>query len=240
MNFFKTLNTAINQVIESSKKRFDFENISYLPRWLILLFDITICFAALLITEYIIFNVAGGSFDLFKIGKSDVAIVATNLFFFLILRTYAGLIRHSTFIDAVKFFLASSATFVSLLIINFCFKYLGYSQFTSIAKLVVYFSISFSFLFLFRVFVKQVYEILFVSTNGEVESVLIYGDGANAIAIANALKAERPMRYRVIGFVNSDQKNQSKQILGLPILSSKKKCYQCGNACFWCTIIDFS
>ncbi len=224
MSYFKAISVATKQVIESSKKRFNFENINYLPRWLILLFDIVICFVALFVTKYILATVAGAvnTLDFLYLNTSDYAIISTNIFFFLILRTYAGLIRHSTFIDAVKFFLASSATFIGLLVVNFAFVYFKKLAFTTPAKLVIYFSISFSFLFLFRVLVKQVYEAFFVSTNGAVENALIYGDGDNAIAVANALKAERPLRFRIVGFVNNNKKNVSKRILGLPILHTQK------------------
>ena len=224
MSYLKSIGAATIQVIEFSKIRFNFENINYLPRWLILLFDIVICFSALLITKYILFSVSGrsNSLDFLYFEFNDLMVILTNVLFFLILRTYAGLIRHSTFIDAVKFFLASSATFIVLLISNFTIIYFNNDQFISPAKLVIYFSISFSILFLFRILVKQVYEAFFIHTNGDVESALIYGDGDNAIAVANALKSERPLRFRIIGFVNNNKKNKSKQILGLPILHTKK------------------
>ena len=224
MNYLKRISTATAQVIELSKKRFNFENINYLPRWLILLFDIVICFVALFITKYILFSVSGksNSLDFLYLELSDLVILVTNILFFLVLRTYAGLIRHSTFIDAVKFFLASSATFIVLLISNFSLIYFKNIQFTTSAKLVIYFSVSFSILFLFRVLVKQLYEAFFNNSNAEVESALIYGDGDNAIAVANALKSERPLRFKIKGFVNNNQKNNTKQILGLPILHTKK------------------
>ncbi len=222
MSYFKTLNTTVQQVIESSKKRFNFTNLNYLPRWLILLFDTTICFIALFLTDFIVSNVSGSFFNIFSFNRYDAIIIAVNVFFFLVLRTYAGLIRHSTFIDAVKFFLASSATFISVLLLNYGLQYLIGKEITTLAKLVIYFSISFSLLFLFRVLVKQAYEAFFTGSSDLVETALIYGDGTNAIAIANALKSERPLRFKLVGFVNSDKRNQSKQILGLPILSSDR------------------
>ncbi|MDC3388823.1 polysaccharide biosynthesis protein, partial [Flavobacteriaceae bacterium] len=45
----------------------------------------------------------------------------------------------------------------------------------------------------------------------------------NAIAIANAIKSEYPSRFKPVGFVNNDEKNESKEILGLPIIHFKKK-----------------
>jgi len=222
MSFFKTIQLAVNQVFESSKKTFDFENIGYLPRWLIILFDITLCAIALLITSYIITNVLNKPNSFFEFGETEVLILGVNTLFFLFFRTYAGLIRHSSFIDAIKFFLASAGTFISLLILNYAFVLLKGEKLILISKLTIYFSISFSFLFLFRVLVKQVFEsYLRLTSNTGVTKALIYGSNTNAIAIANALKSEIPSRFKIIGFVNTS-KDESKRILGLPIYSLRK------------------
>ena len=43
--------------------------------------------------------------------------------------------------------------------------------------------------------------------------VLVYGTDENAIAIASALKSEKPNRYTVLGFIDKSVKNKSKQVL---------------------------
>ncbi|MFD0964594.1 polysaccharide biosynthesis protein [Pseudofulvibacter geojedonensis] len=223
MSFIKSINIALNQVFQSSRKRLDFQNLGYLPRWLILLFDIIICLGSIVITSFIVSNVSGVDLKYYLIDRNDILIVTVNVVFFILFRTYAGLIRHSSFIDAVKFFLASSGTFFTLLIANYISLFLNDEQLLTIPKLVIYFSVSFTFLFLFRVLVKQVYEVFMKHTNtNDVKKVLIYGSDSNAIAIANALKSELPARFRPVGFVQKNSKNQSKQILGLPIISLKK------------------
>lgn len=222
MSFFKTIQSAVKQVIESSKKNFDFENIGYLPRWLILLFDIVLCVVALVITSYIITNVLEKPDQTLEFGRVELLIITVNVVFFLFFRTYAGLIRHSSFVDAIRLFLASTGTFLLLLIINFTVLFLYNEKLIHISKLIIYFSLSFSFLFLFRVLVKQVFEFYFNYTNtAGVTKALIYGTNTNAIAIANALKSETPARFKIVGFVSS-RKDESKQVLGLPIYSLRK------------------
>jgi len=222
MSFLKTIELAVRQIFKSGKKNFDFENIGYLPRWLIILFDITLCAIALLVTSYIITNVLNKPNNYFEFGKNDILILGVNTLFFLFFRTYAGLIRHSSFIDAIKFFLASAGTFFLLLILNYVFVLLKGDRLIPIAKLVIYFSISFSLLFLFRVLVKQVFETYFKYTNASgVTRALIYGANTNAIAVANALKSEIPSRFKIVGFVSGNQ-DESKQILGLPIYYLRK------------------
>lgn len=221
---------ALKQVLKSSKKRIDFKNLGYLPRWLILCFDMFICCVALLITSLIVKNIVisdlntSTSETFLGLAPRAGLILITNLLFFIFFRTYAGLIRHSTFIDAIKFFLASLATLITLLVVNYSHLIINGDPLFMTPKLFIYFVMSFSFLLLFRVLVKQVFEAYFdYATKEERINVIIYGIDANAIAISNALKVERPVRYKLIGFIDKRGKNQSKEILGLPIIHYKRK-----------------
>lgn len=221
---------ALKQVLKSSKKRIDFKNLGYLPRWLILCFDMFICCVALLITSAIVNNISitdlntTASETFLGLAPRAGLILITNLLFFIFFRTYAGLIRHSTFIDAIKFFLASLATLITLLVVNYSHLIINGDPLFMTPKLFIYFVMSFSFLLLFRVLVKQVFEAYFdYATKEERINVMIYGIDTNAIAISNALKVERPVRYKLIGFIDKRGKNQSKEILGLPIIHYKRK-----------------
>ena len=52
---------------------------------------------------------------------------------------------------------------------------------------------------------------------------MVLGTDENAIAIASALKSEKPSRYSVLGFIDKEGKNKSKEILGLPIVHLHRK-----------------
>jgi FlaA1/EpsC-like NDP-sugar epimerase len=213
-----------DHVLESSRGRLKLENFGYLPRWIIFSIDIFICVVSLIITSFIVRKLSGFDLGTYLVHKTELTIVVVNILFFIILRTYAGLIRHSSFIDAMKFFLASAGTFLSLILIDYIFYLVHDENVFEFSKLVIYFSISFTILFLMRVFVKQIYE-NFVKgpKNIDVKRVLIYGVDSNAIAIANAIKSEYPSRFNPVGFINNDVKNESKEVLGLPIIHLKKK-----------------
>ncbi|AXG68986.1 UDP-N-acetyl-alpha-D-glucosamine C6 dehydratase [Kordia sp. SMS9] len=225
----RNIKDAIKQVLKSSKKRIDFKNIGYLPRWLILCFDMFICCVAVILTGVIVNNININDPNIspqsiFGFSAKDGLILITNLLFFIFFRTYAGLIRHSTFIDAIKFFLASLATLITLLVVNYSHVIFRGDTLLLIPKLFIYFAVSFSALLLFRVLVKQVFEAYFDhAAKDDQISVMIYGIDSNAIAISNALKVERPIRYKLIGFIDKKGKNQSKEILGLPIIHLKRK-----------------
>ncbi|MDX9789386.1 MAG: nucleoside-diphosphate sugar epimerase/dehydratase [Candidatus Kapabacteria bacterium] len=90
--------------------------------------------------------------------------------------------------------------------------------------IVINVTISFSLLFLYRVAVKQTFErYLNVSNNVLAEKALIFGSDANAIAVANALRAEIPKRFKLLGFINKEGHNNTKRILDLPILHVQRR-----------------
>ncbi|WP_375242071.1 polysaccharide biosynthesis protein [Lacinutrix sp.] len=222
---FRKLKQALFQVIESSRKKIDFKNINYLPRWAILCFDSTILLIALVITKIIIGNLQNSTLYISYLPTvQELIAVFVNIIFFIFFRTYAGLIRHSTFIDAVKFFLASAATLITTLGIHYLYFVITEVSIFLVPEILVYSIISFCGLFLFRILVKQVFEVYINLQHSEDQiNVLVFGTDENAIAIASALKSEKPSRYSVLGFIDKEGKNKSKEILGLPIVHLHRK-----------------
>ena len=219
---YKKFKQALSQVLESSKKRLDFKNINYLPRWVILGFDFFIVVVSLVTTKLIISRIKDQSFDI-TLSSTELVILFVNVVFFILYRTYAGLIRHSTFLDAVRFLVASISTLIVILVSYYVYYLYNATEIIFIPTLLIYLVLSFCGLFLFRVLVKQVFEVYLNYSNKENElRVLVYGTDENAIAIASALKSEKPNRYSVIGFIDKGERNKSKQILGLPIISIQR------------------
>ena len=219
---YKKFKQALSQVLESSKKRLDFKNINYLPRWVILGFDFFIVVVSLVTTKLIISRIKDQSFDI-TFSSIELVILFVNVVFFILYRTYAGLIRHSTFLDAVRFLVASISTLIVILVSYYVYYLYNATEIIFIPTLLIYSVVSFCGLFLFRVVVKQVFEVYLNYSNKDNElRVLVYGTDENAIAIASALKSEKPNRYSVVGFIDKEERNKSKQILGLPIISIQR------------------
>jgi len=202
---------------------FSFRNLGYLPRWLILLLDVFIVFVSGVIT-YLLFQ----GLKLNYIPKQDIFVgiliyLTINVFFFWIFRTYSGIIRHSSYIDALKLFFSQFSTFIVLLILNFIVVSLGNAKVFLTTGAFINAVLSFSLLFFYRIIVKQTFEKLFsdVSTSKKIVAI-IYGSDANATAVANALKAEVPGRFKLIGFIDKNNQNSTKRILNLPIFQIRK------------------
>jgi FlaA1/EpsC-like NDP-sugar epimerase len=147
-----------------------------------------------------------------------------NVFSFWLFRTYSGIIRHSSYIDAVKLLFSQVSILVFFLLFNLIYE-LNFGQ-KAYLNTALFVNTVFTFcgLFLYRVIVKRTFELYFsdISKNQLVRTI-IYGTDANAISVANALNFETPARFKVIGFVDHRNQNVSKRMLDLPILAQKKK-----------------
>ena len=215
----KSVIDALRHVLSSTEGKIDVRNIKYLPRWVVLGIDIYLIVQSITVTELLLRNSISGDgilSSLWGIGT----IIAVNTAFFFIYRTYAGLIRHSSYMDAFKIMLSSLSTFATLIFMNIGYELImGYSLFLTI-ELILYMSLSFTFLFLFRLVVKQFYtHYTYTGLEDSLSSVVILGADENAISIAGALQSENPRRFKIEGFIARGNFNNSIRILDKPVVN---------------------
>lgn len=206
----------------SKENRLDILNIRYLPRWAVLFIDTIIVLIALGITYFLLFDAGIPLFTtITKLQQLEVAI-GVNFIFLLIFKTYAGLIRHSSYMDALKLLFASISTFVVLFLINIFHNFLFGEKIFVRTGLILFSFITFVSLFLFRLLVKQLYE-SFKATqlDEEIVRTVIVGIDDSAISVAAALDIEHPQRFIVKGFVSKKQ-NKNLRILGKPVFELGK------------------
>ncbi len=217
------LNNALQQIL-SSENRLNVRNINYLPRWAILAIDILIVIVADVLTLLALKDLTNQFYEFLTVFQRMALVVGVNVVFFLLFRTYAGLIRHSSYVDALKIMLACFSTFLTLLFINYTTYYLIGEKIFLVAGLIFYFLVSFALLFLFRLTVKQVYE-YFKSTqrNQNLQRAIVLGADENAISIAGALELEHPKRFEIKGFITNDPSRRKIRILGHPVIHGGAK-----------------
>lgn len=207
-----------------SKISFNFrlENLGYLPRWLVLFFDILILIIAALVTFLFFKGLKLNYVKNENLILTSLCYLSVNIFFFWIYRTYSGIIRHSSYVDALKLFFAQFFSFSALLVVNYYSIFFHDTKLFLNTGLVINGFLSFSFLFLYRVIVKQTFERYFHNTDKtNLMKALIFGSDANAIALANALRTESPKRFKLVGFIEQSNQNTTKTILNVPILHMK-------------------
>ena len=201
-----------------------FQNIGYLPRWIIFAIDVFIVSVACVITTYIIHSLSVSFPTSLDVVSFNLIIVLVNAICFMVYRTYSGIIRHSTFIDGVKLLVSTASSYFILLGINIGYYVLTGKKLFLSTGLFITFVISFLLLFLFRILVKNIFEKYLLSDNNKkLVKAVIYGADANAISVANALKTEKPSRFNLVAFIDKYKHTKtSKSILDLPIVNQSK------------------
>ena len=214
----------ISTYFSRANLRINIHNLSYLPRWIIVLIDFSVLLMSFFLT-YLIFK--GTGLD-YIITQYDITFISLffgiNIFFFWLFRTYSGIIRHSSYIDAIKILFSQTSVLVFFLFFNFLFELFFKQKAFLNTALFINMVLSFCGLFLYRVVVKQTFELYFIEkTDHKLIKAIIYGTDANAISVANALKFETPSRFKIVAFVDKNNQNASKRMLDLPILVQRKK-----------------
>lgn len=218
------LKSGIAQALRGARFHFNLKNLGYLPRWVVLLLDIATVFGAGILTYSLLFGMKLKYIPNSYILHGALLYLGINIFFFWVFRTYSGIIRHSSYIDGVKIFFGQFCTLATLVLVNFVFLLDHDFKLFLNTGLFINGVLSFFFLFFYRIVVKQTFEkYLNVSKDEGRSKAVIFGSDANAIAVANALRAEVPSRFKLIGFIDKLGQNGSKRILDLPIMQMKRR-----------------
>lgn len=196
-------------------------NISYLPRWGVLLLDLFIALVALVISIYI-----GDSIIGFKMENSTTLplwwqtglVLLTQCFFFWVFHTYSGILRYSTFVDTMKVALSVGATGIVLIVTNFVVKYAvpGQEPPFLTTVLLIYIFVGITLLFSWRVTIKTIFEYISHHSSG-VQKVLIYGTKSAGLSIAKMLQSNMESTYRPVGFISDSKDNMHHNLLGLKV-----------------------
>lgn len=214
---------SIKKRIYAGDNSMNITDIRYLPRWVILLIDV--CILAFSIgLSFIIYNkiILNGSYHL-SLGETFLLLLGVNIIYMMAFRTYAGIIRHSTFTDLFKLLLASICTIFTMLIINLIvYQSTGNKLYPSLL-LVVYFTISFMILFVFRFVVKELFHIFREFRRSTLKKrILVLGIDEPSIVIARAILDNPSLPYQVVGFLTQRADSKRAKILGKQIYSKEK------------------
>jgi len=222
MSFRKSLQRRIY----SGDNVMGLSDLRYLPRWVILIIDI--CFIAISIyfSRYLIEKL---SFSSKRVFHDDIPvfliIMSISVLFMFVFRTYAGIIRHSTFIDLFKLFLATFSTTVLVALISFSFYIVKGERliYMSVPFLVIFFTASFMMMFLFRLFVKEFFHFAREVRRSTLRKrILVLGIDEQSVAMARAIIDNPNLPYHIVGFLTQRHDSKRASLLGKPIYTKAK------------------
>nr|WP_223810774.1 nucleoside-diphosphate sugar epimerase/dehydratase [Paenimyroides baculatum] len=201
------------------------KTIQYLPRWIILSIDIAIVIFSAVITHFIL---KGIGIDFQPIIQAPFVfalflLAHTSLFWYF--KTYTGIVRHTTLNDAAKLFFVELLCFLCLYIINTVVDLIYDGRLFLNTQLLISIAITYGLLLIFRLLVKICFDFFSEYSNDSNQYIktVIYGSDDRAIAVANAIIAEIPKKYKLQGFINPHAKNSHNRILNVPVIAKTRK-----------------
>lgn len=213
----------ITKKIYSGDNFMSLSDFRYLPRWVILMIDIAIISVSIAFSYIIVNNLGLRSVENLGSLRSYIAIILVNTFFMFAFRTYAGIIRHSTFVDIFKLLLASFCTVALIGLGSFFYYIVNEEKLINASFLVIYFAISFAFLFIFRLMVKEFFHLAReVKRSTSKKRILVLGIGEQSVAVARAILDNHSLPYEVVGFLTQRTDSKKARLLGKTIVSRQK------------------
>lgn len=200
----------------------------YIPAWLISLIDAFIILVSIVISGTLLslkefwFDFP---FDTYSIRFIIISFVGIILFL-QIFRIHKSVIRYSSFSDMLRILLAIIIPTIIMLVLNYIYKLTNEIDYVPKELILVNACISFIGLFMFRMFVRWLFEKAYksgINTNLNTQ-VVIFGAGRTGTATANTL-ISGTRKYYIKGFIDDDPNLQGKTIFGQKIYGREKQEY---------------
>ena len=205
-----------------------FMNKRYIPSWIISLIDSFIILFSIIISGVLLslkeiwFNFP---FDNYSLRFIIITFLSINIFLHLF-RINKSVIRYSSFSDMLRILLAILIPTILLLLANIIYKLNIGKDYIPKELILVNAGVCFIGLFMFRMFVRWLFEKAYKSgINTELNTqVIIFGAGRTGTATANTL-ISGTRKYYIKGFIDDDPNLQGKTINGQKIYGRDKQEY---------------
>ncbi len=201
-------------------------NLTYLPRWGVLLIDMLLALIAYVVSYMISHNlvninhlVTNGS-EL-PIWQQAGIVMAVQLLYFWVFHTYSGILRFSTFVDASKVVFAVVAAALTPAAIDNIVHYAAGKSFMLNSVLLTYMFVAIVLLVVWRVTIKLSFEYMSHHNPG-IRPVMIYGTQSAGLAIAKMLNSNMDSTYRPVGFIADADDNVKHELLGMKVYAKNE------------------
>ena len=193
-----------------------------LPRWSILIIDLLICAFSLTLAFFLRFNFKQiPTEDLKNLPYDYMLLFGVRFISFFISKTYKGVVRYTGADDAMRIFKVVIIGSGLLVVANFVtLSVLGYFIIPT-AIIIIDALVTLFIMISSRLAVKAIY---FENKNPEKQriQVIIYGAGESGIITKRTLDRDAAVRYKVVGFVDDDEKKKGRSLEGVFIYPTSK------------------
>ncbi|WP_113651736.1 polysaccharide biosynthesis protein [Pedobacter namyangjuensis] len=198
-----------------------FNKINIVPRWIIFLLDLGVCFISLTVAYLLKYNFDLSGLDMVEFSRNVIVLCLINILVFFNVKTYAGIIRYTSAQDTFRILFAVLITNGLFFFVNLGVVAFNQSPYISNSILVVNGLTSFLLLITYRVMIK--YFFLYIKNlNLDRRKVIIYGAGEAGLATKRTFDHDGKINKHIVAFVDDDERKVGKTIDGVKILSAAK------------------
>ena len=191
-----------------------------LPYWSILLLDCIILYLSYLFVYIQFYGIEMAIEDFSKLSFTILIYMIFYIIGFRIFKTYSGILRYSSFVDlehvgyammlgGVLAFVLRNPEYTEDYMVDIRGAAIG------IASILATFMV-----WGIRMFVKIMYEVVFESMGAK--KTFIYGVKNSGIGLAKDIRNEKPMRFKLRGFVTDDTKYKNYFMMGVNVYMNDK------------------
>ena len=189
---------SIRKIVDSyfSKRTF--------PYWCVLLLDSVILFLSGVFVYWCFNRGTALQLNFWPLTHLMLLCVGVHFIFFAIFRTYSGIIRYSSFNDLIRVAQAMGCSALAVIAVHFFTNSCPSRVFAhvQVRQILIAEAIATGLMWLLRVSIKWVYDTYFRTEAAK--NVFIYGIRDGGIGLAKAIRSEKPMHYRLRGFISHD------------------------------------
>ena len=188
-----------------------------LPYWCVFIFDCLMVFLSGLVVFWAYHRTGYNISHFWGILNSIIVYVVVAMIGFRVFRTYTGVMRYSSFVDLQHVAYANVLSLLIAIGVHYPMFRLPQPWFEAfhLRHLVVMFALATLLMWAGRVLVKELYELS--SLNKQVRNVLIYGVKEGGIGVAKSIRNERPVRFRLRGFISHDKNFKGHLLMGVGV-----------------------
>ncbi|RAK02049.1 FlaA1/EpsC-like NDP-sugar epimerase [Larkinella arboricola] len=207
----------IEQLLKTSATRF-------VSSYLVLCLDVIICIISFVMASLLRFN-----FEVSGIQQGDFiyylsVIVSARVFFFVLFRSYQGIIRHTSLEDVSLLVYAVTLSGAVTALGSFLTWQLSGQvyYYVPVSILLIDYFCCLVMLSALRLMAKTVYWALRADHTGSRQPVLIYGAGEIGLLTRKVLAQDANRRYSVIAFIDDNPYKIQKVIQGVKVISRQE------------------
>jgi len=197
-----------------------FSSIKIVPRWIIFAIDICLSVLALLIAKVISKNFIVTDIEFVELYQSIIAIVVINTVVFIVLKTYAGIIRYTSAQDSIKILGAVVLSGFLIFLLNALIISFRGNTFINFTTLIIFSLVNFLILTAYRMMSKSVY-LYFRHAKLTSRRVIIYGAGEAGLVTKRTFDHDPTTNKKIIAFVDDDERKIGKTVNGIIIKPAK-------------------